>query len=117
MSENTSHNRRKVNYLDRRFIRTLRFLICLQKNNNLTTDLLTLGTLIIEETNPTPGPLPSSKPATPQLLATTPPAPTMNPRFANACTCATSQTFPLGFLCRFRRVLTLPAIPVIRPVL
>jgi hypothetical protein len=40
MSEHTGQNLLKASRLDRRFIRTLRLLLPLQKNNNGTADLL-----------------------------------------------------------------------------
>ena len=59
----------------------LRLFLRLQKNNNLTTDLLEKGTPKISETNPTPRLLLRPKPETPQPLATTAAPPAMEPKF------------------------------------
>ena len=78
MSENTEHNLIKGT-------RTVRLLLSLQKNNNLTTDLLALGPPEYEETNPTARPISQPEACAPQSLAKTATAPMMRAKFAVFC--------------------------------
>ena len=85
MSGNTNQILPKANRLYGRLTATLRLFLCLQKNHNLTTDLLALGPPEYEETNPTARPISQPETCAPQSLATTAALPMTKAKFAVFC--------------------------------
>jgi hypothetical protein len=110
MSDNTAPNQFEAVRPALSHTRAFCLFLPLQKNNQLTVDLLEKGTLEIEQTNPMFCPPLRPKPAIPQPLAVTAVSPASNPKFAifRGCLARAACGFiydriSSGFSSRFQR--------------